>query len=63
MYKNHVYETNELKDDKNFKLMFKVVTELSKDYKYLKKINDSHDMVALFNDINELLYITRYGKV
>ena len=46
LYKNHVYESNELKDDKNFKLMFKVVTELSKDYKYLKKINDSHDMVA-----------------
>jgi exoribonuclease R len=46
VYKNHVYESKELKQDLNYKLMFKVVTELSKDYKYLKKINDSHDMVA-----------------
>ena len=46
VYKNHVYESKELKQDVNYKLMFKVVTELSKDYKYLKKINDSHDMVA-----------------
>ena len=46
VYKNHVYESKELKQDINYKLMFKVVTELSKDYKYLKKINDSHDMVA-----------------
>jgi len=46
VYKNHVYESKELKEDPNYKLMFKVVTELSKDYKYLKKINDSHDMVA-----------------
>lgn len=46
VYKNHVYETKELKQDPNYKLMFKVVTDLSKDYKYLKKINDSHDMVA-----------------
>jgi len=46
VYKNHVYESKELKQDVNYKLMFKVVTDLSKDYKYLKKINDSHDMVA-----------------
>ena len=46
VYKNHVYESKELKKDTNYKLMFKVVTDLSKDYKYLKKINDSHDMVA-----------------
>lgn len=46
VYKNHVYESKELKQDVNFKLMFKVVTQLSNDYKYLKKINDSHDMVA-----------------
>lgn len=46
VYKNHVYESKELKKDPNYKLMFKVVTDLSKDYKYLKKINDSHDMVA-----------------
>jgi len=46
VYKNHVYESKELKQDPNYKLMFKIVTDLSKDYKYLKKINDSHDMVA-----------------
>ena len=46
VYKNHVYESKELKQDVNYKLMFKVVTQLSNDYKYLKKINDSHDMVA-----------------
>lgn len=46
VYKNHVYESNELKEDPNYKLMFKVVSTLSKDYKYLKRINDSHDMVA-----------------
>jgi exoribonuclease R len=46
VYKNHVYESKELKGDPNYKLMFKVVTDLSKDYKYLKRINDSHDMVA-----------------
>lgn len=46
VYKNHVYESNELLKDKNYKLMFKVVNELSKKYKYLKKINDSHDTVG-----------------
>jgi len=46
VYKNHVYESKELLKDNNYKLMFKVVDELSNEYKYLKKINDSHDMVS-----------------
>jgi exoribonuclease II len=46
VYKNHIYESKELIKDPNYKLMFKVVDELSKDYKYLKKINDSHDLVS-----------------
>ncbi len=46
VYKNHVYDSKELLKDKNYKLMFDVVDKLSKDYKYLKKIKDSHDVVA-----------------
>lgn len=65
VYKNHVYESKELKKDANYKLMFKVVTELSKDYKYLKKINDSHDMVAylmILMNYYTSRYMVRYNN-
>ena len=46
VYKNHVYDSNELKNDTNYKLMFSVVNQLSTVYKYITKIKGSHDLVA-----------------
>jgi len=46
VYKNHVYESNELKKDKNHKLMFDVVDKLCSKYKYITKIKTSYDMVS-----------------
>ena len=46
IYKNHVYESKELKKDKNYQEMFKVVDQLSTQYKYTSKIKTSNDMIA-----------------
>ena len=46
VYKNHIYESNELKKDTNYQQMFQVVDELSKRYKYTSKIKSSNDMIA-----------------
>ena len=46
IYKNHVYESKELKKDTNYQQMFRVVDELSKKYKYTSKIKSSNDMIA-----------------
>lgn len=46
VYKNHVYDSKELKKDTNYKMMFNVVNQLSSIYKYITKIKDSHDIVA-----------------
>lgn len=46
VYKNHVYESKELKKDDNYKLMFRVVDELSQIYKYTSKIKSSNDLVS-----------------
>ena len=46
VYKNHVYESKELKDDINYKMMFDVVDKLASVYKYTTKIVGSYDMVA-----------------
>jgi exoribonuclease R len=46
VYKNHIYESKELKKDDNYKLMFKVVDELSQNYKYSSKIKSSQDLVS-----------------
>ena len=46
VYKNHVYESNELKKDKNHMVMFGVVDKLCSKYKYITKIKTSYDMVS-----------------
>jgi exoribonuclease R len=46
VYKNHIYESKELKKDDNYKLMFKVVDELSQIYKYTSKIKSSQELVS-----------------
>ena len=46
IYRNHVYESKELKKDKNYQEMFQIVDELSKKYKYTSKIKTSNDMIA-----------------
>ena len=46
IYKNHVYESKELKKDKNYQEMFQVVDQLSTQYKYTSKIKTSNDMIA-----------------
>ena len=46
IYKNHVYESKELKKDKNYQEMFQVIDQLSTQYKYTSKIKTSNDMIA-----------------
>ena len=46
LYKNHVYESRDLKKDKNYRVMMGVVDKLSKVYKYTSKIKSSNDMVS-----------------
>lgn len=46
VYKNHVYESKDLKTDDNYQLMFQVVDELSQIYKYTSKIKSSQELVS-----------------
>ena len=46
IYKNHIYESKELKKDKNYQEMFQVVDQLSTQYKYTSKIKTSNDVIA-----------------
>jgi len=46
VYKNHEYDSKDLKKDKNYIMMFNVVNNLSKVYKYINVIKGSHDLVA-----------------
>jgi exoribonuclease R len=46
VYKNHVYESNDLKQDRNYQKMFTSVDELSQIYKYTTKIKSSSDLVS-----------------
>ena len=46
LYKNHVYESRDLKKDKNYRVMMGVVDKLSTVYKYTSKIKSSNDMVS-----------------
>ena len=46
LYKNHVYNSKELKADNNYKIMYKIVDKLSYKYKYTSKIKCSNDMVC-----------------
>ena len=46
VYKNHVYESKELKEDINYKMMFNMVDKLSQTYTYTNKIRSSHELVS-----------------
>ena len=46
IYKNHEYESKELKKDTNYQQMFQVVDQLSTQYKYTSKIKTSNDVIA-----------------
>lgn len=46
VYKNHVYESKELKKDKNYNKMFKCLNEISKNYSYISTIKYSTDFVS-----------------
>lgn len=46
LYKNHVYDSKQLRKDENYKRMYNVVSELSTRYKYVSKINTSYDVVS-----------------
>lgn len=46
LYKNHVYESDELKKDINYQVMYEEVDKLANIYKYTTKIKTSYDMVA-----------------
>ncbi len=44
--KNYRYEESELLKNENYKLTLKNINNLCKKYKFTKKVNDSHDMIA-----------------
>ena len=48
VYKNHVYETEELFKDKNYNLMLHVINNISKNhkYRYLSLVKGSYDVVG-----------------
>jgi len=46
VYKNHTYESKELKEDDNYKKIFDAVDKLSHVYKYSSKIRSSYDLVS-----------------
>jgi exoribonuclease R len=46
VYKNYKYQEPDLLNDPNYNLIFKVVSELCKDRKYIQSIKDSYDLVS-----------------
>jgi exoribonuclease R len=44
--KNYVYEQEELLYNKEYNKLLELVKHLSREYKYINKINDSHDVVS-----------------
>jgi exoribonuclease R len=46
VFKNYVYEEPSLFLDSDYNLLLQTTTNLSKKYKFLESINDSHDLVA-----------------
>ena len=46
--KNYVYEDSDLLEMKDYLSSFQLAKQLSRKYKYLNKINDSHDVVSYF---------------
>lgn len=46
VYKNYKYQDEELLNDPNYKLIFKIATSLCKERKYIQSIKDSYDLVS-----------------
>ena len=46
LYKNHVYDSKQLRKDENYKRLYNVVSDLSRTYKYVSKISTSYDIVS-----------------
>lgn len=46
VYKNYKYQDEELLNDPNYKLIFKIATNLCKERKYIQSIKDSYDLVS-----------------
>jgi len=46
LYKNYVYEENKLLMDNNYQKLLEVTQNLSKKFKYISTIKDSHDVVT-----------------
>jgi exoribonuclease R len=46
LYKNYVYEENKLLMDNNYQKLLEVTQNLSKKFKYMSTIKDSHDVVT-----------------
>jgi exoribonuclease II len=61
VYKNFRYEEQLLLDDDNYKFLFTTTKQMSKKYKYINNIKDSHDVVGYlmifmnYNSAQELL--------
>ena len=44
--KNFVYDTSEQENYEDYKILFEKVRKINRKYKYIDKVNDSHDVVA-----------------
>ena len=44
--KNFVYDTKEQENYEDYKILFEKVRKINRKYKYIDKVNDSHDVVA-----------------
>ena len=54
IYKNHVYESDELLNDNNYKDILMVTKNISKKYKYLNNVKNSFDLITY------LMILTNY---
>lgn len=46
VYKNHIYDSDELLSDNNYTQIKQIVTTMSTKYNYVSSINDSHDVIT-----------------
>ena len=67
IYKNYCYEEPALLVDKNYKLLFTITKQLSRQYKYMTNIKTSHDVVAYlmifmnYHTAKEMIYFNNGG--
>lgn len=67
IYKNYCYEEHALLLDENYKMLFTITKHLSRQYKYMTTIKNSHDVVAYlmifmnYHTAKEMIYYNNGG--